>query len=154
MKRTSHLSVYIALVLLVIAGCATTRKYYYNAWEKFGYDKRERLVDNVKEARDEQAEAKKEFASALEEFKSVVAECAGVRNRQITASHVPVRGDRQCGAVRPATINRILIGTCALCDPVHRQPGISNGKEFVSGGAQDRLFQGSPTASPVFLLHT
>jgi hypothetical protein len=72
MNRTTHFSVSIALVTLVIAGCATTRKYYYNAWEKFGYDKRERLVDNVKEARDEQAEAKKEFASALEQFKSVV----------------------------------------------------------------------------------
>jgi Protein of unknown function (DUF2959) len=63
----------VALVSAVLAtGCATTRKYYYNAWEKFGYDKRERLVDNVEEARDEQVKAKKQFASALEEFKSVV----------------------------------------------------------------------------------
>lgn len=55
-----------------LAGCATTRKAYYNTWEKFGYAKRERLVDNVKAARQEQVEAKKEFASALEQFKSVV----------------------------------------------------------------------------------
>ena len=61
----------VALVLLA-TGCATTRKAYYNAWEKFGYAKRERLVDNVKEARQEQVEAKKEFANALEQFKSVV----------------------------------------------------------------------------------
>ena len=53
-------------------GCATTRKAYYNTWEKFGYAKRERLVDNVKAARAEQVEAKKEFASALEQFKSIV----------------------------------------------------------------------------------
>ena len=46
-------------------GCATTRKAYYNTWEKFGYAKRERLVDNVKSARKEQVEAKKEFANAL-----------------------------------------------------------------------------------------
>ncbi|MGB7158444.1 MAG: DUF2959 family protein [Tepidisphaeraceae bacterium] len=71
MKRTSPLTVTVALILLA-AGCATTRKYYYNTWEKFGYDKRERLVDNVEEARDAQVEAKKEFASALDEFKSVV----------------------------------------------------------------------------------
>jgi len=69
MNRT-HIAAVALLVL--VAGCATTRKYYYNAWEKFGYDKRERLVDNVKEARQEQVEAKKQFASALEEFKSVV----------------------------------------------------------------------------------
>ena len=68
----------VLVPLLVVAlfapvgGCATTRKAYYNTWEKFGYAKRERLVDNVKAARKEQVEAKKEFANALEQFKSVV----------------------------------------------------------------------------------
>jgi hypothetical protein len=56
----------------MIVGCATTREAYYNAWEKFGYAKRERLVDNVKDAREEQVQAKQQFASALEQFKSVV----------------------------------------------------------------------------------
>ena len=60
------------VALLLVSGCATTRKAYYNAWEKAGYAKRERLTDNVKEARQEQVEAKQQFASALEEFKSVV----------------------------------------------------------------------------------
>lgn len=70
MTRTS---LHFALVVAFIAaGCATTRKAYYNAWEKFGYAKRERLVDNVKDAREEQVEAKQQFANALEEFKSVV----------------------------------------------------------------------------------
>lgn len=54
------------------SGCQTVRTGYYNAWEKFGYAKRERLVDNVKAAAAEQGEAKKQFATALEEFKSVV----------------------------------------------------------------------------------
>ena len=62
---------FVALLML-IAGCSTTREAYYNAWEKMGYAKRERLVDNVKEARQEQVEAKEQFASALEQFKSVV----------------------------------------------------------------------------------
>jgi Skp family chaperone for outer membrane proteins len=62
----------LVLVLATVAlGCATTRKAYYNAWEKFGYAKRERLVDNVKAARQEQVDAKKEFASALDQFKSI-----------------------------------------------------------------------------------
>jgi hypothetical protein len=60
------------IVAFLVAGCATTRKAYYNAWESLGYAKRERLVDNVKDARKEQVEAKKQFATALEEFKSVV----------------------------------------------------------------------------------
>ena len=65
---------YLALIVigLAIPGCQTTRTLYYNAWESMGYAKRERLVDYVKAARDEQAEAKQQFASALEQFKSVV----------------------------------------------------------------------------------
>ena len=63
----------LTIVLLsLVPGCETTRKGYYNAWEKFGYAKRERLVDNVKDARQEQVEAKQQFANALEQFKSVV----------------------------------------------------------------------------------
>ena len=63
---------FLAAVMLDAGGCATTRKAYYNAWEKFGYAKRERLVDNVKAARKEQEQAKQQFSSALEQFKSVV----------------------------------------------------------------------------------
>jgi len=58
--------------MLIFAGCGTTRSMYYNTWEKFGYAKRERLVDNVKAASAAQGEAKQQFASALEEFRSVV----------------------------------------------------------------------------------
>lgn len=60
------------LMAVLIGGCATTRSAYYNVWEKFGYAKRERLVDNVKAARKEQVQAKQQFASALDQFKSVV----------------------------------------------------------------------------------
>lgn len=67
-RRTLSLVALLALV----AGCQTTREAYYNAWEGIGYAKRERLVDNVKAAQQEQTEAKKEFTSALAQFKSVV----------------------------------------------------------------------------------
>ncbi len=59
-------------LLLTIAGCSSARSMYYNAWESMGYAKRERLVDNVKKAKEEQIEAKQQFTSALEQFKSVV----------------------------------------------------------------------------------
>jgi hypothetical protein len=61
----------VLVLTAMTVGCATTRKAYYNAWEKFGYAKRERLVDNVKAARAEQVDAKKQFASALDQFKSI-----------------------------------------------------------------------------------
>ena len=73
-RAVRSLAVCLAAALLVsaIPGCQATRTAYYNAWESLGYAKRERLVDYVKDARDEQAEAKQQFATALEEFKSVV----------------------------------------------------------------------------------
>jgi hypothetical protein len=77
MHRLLHpIRIGIASILLATlalsTGCATTRDAYYNAWEKLGYAKRDRLVDNVKAARDEQQEAKQTFANALDQFKSVV----------------------------------------------------------------------------------
>jgi hypothetical protein len=71
-RLVQHVIVLLFLAALA-GGCATTRKAYYNAWEKFGgYAKRERLVDNVKAARKEQVDAKQQFASALDQFKTVV----------------------------------------------------------------------------------
>ncbi|MEM6539050.1 MAG: DUF2959 domain-containing protein [Pseudomonadota bacterium] len=54
---------------LVMTGCAST---YYATMERFGIEKRDILVDRVKDARGEQQDAQVVFATALEEFKSVV----------------------------------------------------------------------------------
>ena len=56
-------------VMLLLAGC---QKAYYGTMEKFGYAKREILVDRVEDARDAQTEAKDQFSSALEHFTEVV----------------------------------------------------------------------------------
>ena len=71
-RRTAAVLVCVATLAALGGGCGATRRAYYNTWEKFGYAKRERLVDNVKAARQEQVEAKKQFANALEQFRSVV----------------------------------------------------------------------------------
>ncbi|HPS54286.1 MAG TPA: DUF2959 domain-containing protein [Sedimentisphaerales bacterium] len=44
---------------------------YYNTMEKFGYHKRDLLVDRVEDTRDAQNDAKVQFESALEEFSAV-----------------------------------------------------------------------------------
>ena len=49
--------------------CETT---YYKTMEKFGYHKRDLMVERVEEARDAQKEAKEQFESALEKFSSVL----------------------------------------------------------------------------------
>lgn len=64
----------LTLCSLVVAatflcGCRST---YYNTMEKFGYHKRDMLIDRVQNARDSQQEAKEQFQSALEQFSAVV----------------------------------------------------------------------------------
>ncbi|MGD8227540.1 MAG: DUF2959 domain-containing protein [Desulfobacteraceae bacterium] len=56
-------------ILLFLLGCETT---YYKTMEKFGYHKRDLMVERVEEARDAQEEAKEQFESALEKFSSVL----------------------------------------------------------------------------------
>lgn len=53
------------LFACLLGGCQTA---YYSAMEKFGFEKRDILVDRVDEARDAQDEASKQFESALAEF--------------------------------------------------------------------------------------
>ncbi len=44
----------------------------YRAYESFGVEKRDILVDRVEDARDAQSDAKEQFTSALDQFRSVV----------------------------------------------------------------------------------
>lgn len=53
---------------LVGAGCSSV---YYDTMEKFGYAKRDLLVERVDDTRKAQSEAKEQFASALEHFLAV-----------------------------------------------------------------------------------
>ncbi len=70
MTRTLHtLCCLIVLLLPALTGC---KSIYYGTMEKFGYEKRDILVDRVESARDKQEDAKEQFTSALEQFKSVV----------------------------------------------------------------------------------
>lgn len=65
MKKFGFLSLGL---LLVLAGCSSA---YYGAMEKFGFAKREILVDRVEDTRKAQTQAKEQFASALEHFLAV-----------------------------------------------------------------------------------
>jgi hypothetical protein len=69
MKRRKGHIVAVLGVLAVLAGCKST---YYSTMEKFGYHKRDLLVDRVQDARNAQEQAKEQFQSALEQFTAVV----------------------------------------------------------------------------------
>ena len=70
----------LALFALAASGCATA---YYSTLEQFGVEKRDVLVDRVKDARGEQADAQKVFTSALEEFRSLVNVDAPTNRRKL-----------------------------------------------------------------------
>lgn len=54
--------------IFAVSGCQSA---YYSAMEKFGYAKREILVDRVEEAREQQADAQEQFVSTYERFKAL-----------------------------------------------------------------------------------
>ena len=72
--RTVFARFILFATLIVTAAWLSTgcQSMYYNTMEKFGYQKREILVDRVKEARDEEKETAQQFASALEKFSAVI----------------------------------------------------------------------------------
>jgi F0F1-type ATP synthase membrane subunit b/b' len=59
----------VILIAALLGGCSTV---YYKTMEKFGYEKRDILVDRVEDARDSQNDAQETFRSSLERFQSVV----------------------------------------------------------------------------------
>ncbi|MBP7050278.1 MAG: DUF2959 domain-containing protein [Phycisphaerae bacterium] len=69
MKRLARQTATILGILAVLTGCKST---YYSTMEKFGYHKRDILVDRVQDAQTAQEQAKKQFLTALEQFTAVV----------------------------------------------------------------------------------
>ena len=68
--------------VLFTAGCSSA---YYGTLEKFGYAKREVLVDRVEKAQESQTEAQEQFASALERFLAVTKADGGELQRTYDA---------------------------------------------------------------------
>ncbi|MEL6507969.1 MAG: DUF2959 family protein, partial [Pseudomonadota bacterium] len=69
MKRFSLAILAAATLSLGTTACSSV---YYGTLEQFGVEKRDVLVDRVKDARAEQADAQEVFTSALDEFRSLV----------------------------------------------------------------------------------
>ena len=65
--RRLFISLSVVCSLGALSACETA---YYATMERFGFHKRDILVDSITEARDAQTEAKDQFSSALERFRS------------------------------------------------------------------------------------
>ena len=96
LRKTAKIA--LLSISVMIAGCAST---YYEALERVGVEKRDILVDRVKDARGEQAEAQETFTSALEEFRSLVAVDGGELERQYDKMRISYENaDKQAEKVR------------------------------------------------------
>lgn len=85
-------------LLLTGAGCSSV---YYGTLEKFGYAKRDLLVDRVEEARQAQDAAKAQFSSALEHFLAVTKVDGGDLQRKYDALNREfARSEARAQAVR------------------------------------------------------
>lgn len=62
---------WLAVAAVALTGSACER-FYYSTMKKFGKEKRDILVNRVKDARKSQEEAKNEFKTAIERFKDVI----------------------------------------------------------------------------------
>ena len=83
---------------LVLPGCASTG---IAIREKFGYAKREQLVDRVESARDSQDAAKEQFADALEEFLAVTgADTGDLEDRYASLKRAYDRSESKAETVR------------------------------------------------------
>jgi archaellum component FlaC len=71
----------VALAALILTGgglaLASCQSAYYATMEKFGYAKREILVDRVEAAREEQKDAKEQFVSTYDRFKALTGVSGG-----------------------------------------------------------------------------
>ncbi len=68
-RRLPFLVAVLALAAGLTAGCD---RVYYGTMKKFGVEKRDILIDRVRDARKAQHEAQEEFKTALERFREVV----------------------------------------------------------------------------------
>lgn len=94
------LRLFLIIAVILSVGCSSAREAYYNVWEKAGYAKRERLVDNVKAARAEQDAAKTQFTSALDRFKQVVA----VKDGDLNKAYNTLKSEYDACAVRAEAV--------------------------------------------------
>src|SRR5687768_4924047 len=90
------------LSLLSLLACTGCNQAYYNAWEKFGWEKRDLLVDEVEEARDEQKEAREQFQTTLDRFKAVTSFQGG----ELEAAYRKLNGDYERSVSKAESVHK------------------------------------------------
>lgn len=91
-----------------LPGCASTA---IAVKEKFGYAKREQLVDRVADARNAQGEAKQQFASALEQFLAVTGTGGSAGTKDLEAKYAKLKDALAASEKRAAAVRTRIVDT-------------------------------------------
>lgn len=97
-----------------LPGCASAK---IAALERFGYAKREQLVDRVEDARDGQAAARKQFESALAEFLAVTKVSGG----KLEAQYERLKASYERSAGRAETVSERIDSVERVADALFKE---------------------------------
>jgi len=92
----------LALCLCFLPACQSA---YYGTMEKFGYHKRDILVDRVEDTREANEEAKEQFANALERFRSVIQVDGG----ELEEKYDTLNAEYELSVERAATVRKRIV---------------------------------------------
>ena len=90
------------LVAVALAGLTACSSLYYSTMEKFGYQKRDLLVERVQEASASQADAKQQIQTTFEAFQSLTAFQGG----ELETKYNQFKGLHEQSAARAADVTK------------------------------------------------
>lgn len=90
------------LVPLALAGLTACSSLYYSTMEKFGYQKRDLLVERVEEARESQASAKQQIQTTFEAFRSLT----GFEGGELEANYRTFKSLQEQSVARAADVGK------------------------------------------------
>ncbi len=105
------------LFLLLTIACAGQR---IAIKEKFGYAKREQLVDRVQDARDGQVDAKQQFESALKQFLAVT-NVSGTELRDLESRYDKLNGEYERSESRAEEVHERIRNVQQVADALFKE---------------------------------
>ena len=106
------------LMGVCLGGCESTT---IAMKEKFGYAKRDQLVDKVQSARDGQVDAKKQFESALAEFLAVTGTKGSAKTSELEARYDKLKREYERSESKAEAVHERISSVEAVADALFRE---------------------------------
>lgn len=107
----------LAILAIVLSWSVSCSSIYYGTMEKFGYAKRDILVERVGEGRDAQNAAKEQFQTALEAFRQV----ASFEGGDLEAVYNKLKHEYDTSSSRVQTVNDRIASIETVANDLFRE---------------------------------